>query len=310
MVLAMIGLFIGIINYERDIREHKNPVNLKDYPNAMDHPRNSSPFVQVCRCIIVITTMISIVILFLKQNYRKVWLNSYFSDKKKSDPSQVELMHQEEEEDYIENEEDDDGADKDQDFGHGEHLITRQFLLEVAMLAIVPIPCYDRYIIMYCEGKDTIWFLSEFMLVIMFSRFYFLVKSMLNYTQFMDPYTKKVCKSYGFENSVLFTIKSNIEINPEATVSYIFILTLFVFAYIIRIFELPRFRLDGDDNFDSFFESIWLTVITLTTIGYGDVSPLTIPGKITTIILAFWGALIMALIVVVLYRVFDLSDDE
>ena len=219
-------------------------------------------------------------------------------------------MHQEVEEDYNSDADDDYAANKKKDYGHGEHLITKQFLTEVVMLMIVPIPFYDCYFTFYCEGKDTTFFLSGFMLVIMFRRVYFLVRSMLNYTQFRDPYTKKICKAYGFENSVLFTIKSNIEINPETTVSYIFILTLFIFAYVVRVFEMPRFRLDDDDRFDSFFESIWFTVITLTTIGYGDVSPLTLPGKVVTIVLAFWGALIMALIVVVLYRVFDLSEDE
>ena len=59
-------------------------------------------------------------------------------------------------------------------------------------------------------GRDTVYLLSEFMLVFMFSRIYFVVRSMLNYTQFMDPYAKKLCKSYGFENSILFTIKSNL----------------------------------------------------------------------------------------------------
>ena len=174
----------------------------------------------------------------------------------------------------------------------------------------MPIPYYDTYIITNATGMDTVYFLSEFMLVFMFARMYFLVKSCLNYNQFMNPYAKKLCKAYGFEQSVLFTIKSNIQINPEKTVSYLFILTLFLFAYVVRVFEMPRFRLDEDDRFDSYFNSIWFTVITLTTIGYGDISPLTIPGKLTTIILAFWGAVLMALIVVVLYKVFDLSEDE
>jgi hypothetical protein len=183
-------------------------------------------------------------------------------------------------------------------------------MIEVMMLMIVPIPFYDCYFTFYCEGENTVFFLSEFLLVIMFIRIYFLVRSALNYTQFRDPYTKKICSAYGFENSVLFTIKSNIEINPETTVTYIFILTLLIFAFIVRVFEMPRFRQGDDDRFDSFFESIWFTVITLTTIGYGDVSPLTLPGKVVTIVLAFWGALIMALIVVVLYKVFDLNEEE
>lgn len=66
MVLAMIGLFIGIINYEKDVDEHKNPIDMKAYRNAMDHPRNASKFTQICRMTICITTVISIIILVLR----------------------------------------------------------------------------------------------------------------------------------------------------------------------------------------------------------------------------------------------------
>ena len=68
--------------------------------------------------------------------------------------------------------------------------------------------------------------------------------------------------------------------------------------------------MNDDDTFDSYFNSIWFTVVTLTTIGYGDFSPLTIPGKIVTMILAFWGALLLSLLVVVLSSIFQLNENE
>lgn len=67
MVLAMIGLFIGIINYEKDINEHTNPVDITTYPNALDHPRNTSNFSLICRLTICITTVLAIAVLFMKQ---------------------------------------------------------------------------------------------------------------------------------------------------------------------------------------------------------------------------------------------------
>ena len=107
-------------------------------------------------------------------------------------------MHQENEEDYLEDKESNDEGGK-KDYGHGEHLITKKFLIEVFILILVPIPYYDTYIITNATGMDTVYFLSEFMLVFMFARMYFLVKSCLNYNQFMNPYAKKLCKAYGFE---------------------------------------------------------------------------------------------------------------
>lgn len=39
----------------------------------------------------------------------------------------------------------------------------------------------------------------------------------------------------------------------------------------------------------SFFDGLYMTVITLTTIGYGEVHPLSFPGKIFTICLILTG---------------------
>lgn len=66
----------------------------------------------------------------------------------------------------------------------------------------------------------------------------------------------------------------------------------------VRIFEIPFFRNDGSDTFDYYFTAIWFTVVSLTTIGYGDISPGTVPGQFLTIILASWGVLLLSFMVV------------
>ena len=45
--------------------------------------------------------------------------------------------------------------------------------------------------------------------------------------------------------------------------------------------------------------SLWLVIITLTTVGYGDVFPCTVPGRIVSITIALSGALLMAIIVTI-----------
>ena len=113
------------------------------------------------------------------------------------------------------------------------------------MLSLIPIPGYDRYFVIMCEDKDTVYLLSEFMLVFMCLRIYFLIRAMLNFTDCMDPFAKKICKAYGFDNNVLFTIKSYLAptAKPEQTSFYIFFVSLILFAYIIRVFEMPRYRM-------------------------------------------------------------------
>ena len=100
------------------------------------------------------------------------------------------------------------------------------------------------------------------------------------------------------------------QVSPEKTIFYMFMGTVFISAFIVRVFELPYFRVQKDKTFDSYFTAIWFTVITLTTIGYGDISPGTMPGQLFTILLAFWGSLLLSLVVVVLTNIFELSESE
>jgi voltage-gated potassium channel len=49
------------------------------------------------------------------------------------------------------------------------------------------------------------------------------------------------------------------------------------------------------ESFGSIPRSLWWSVITLTTVGYGDVYPITVLGKVLTSVLAFIGIALVAL---------------
>lgn len=92
---------------------------------------------------------------------------------------------------------------------------------------------------------------------------------------------------------------------PEKTILYFFMVTMFLTAYIVRIFEIPH----ADSGFQSFFTSLWWTVITMTTIGYGDISPVTPPGQLMTMMFAIWHSILFSLLVVVCSNIFNLKEN-
>ena len=51
-------------------------------------------------------------------------------------------------------------------------------------------------------------------------------------------------------------------------------------------------------------------MITITTVGYGDISPNTEPGKIVAMVAALWGAILTSLIVVTVQSIFDLPLNQ
>jgi voltage-gated potassium channel len=50
------------------------------------------------------------------------------------------------------------------------------------------------------------------------------------------------------------------------------------------------------DSFSSFGEALWFGVVTLTTVGYGDFTPKTGPGRIVAVILMLSGTVLLSLI--------------
>ena len=55
---------------------------------------------------------------------------------------------------------------------------------------------------------------------------------------------------------------------------------------------------------------MYLTTITLTTVGYGDVLPNTDGGNVICLITAVWGGFIASLLVLVVSNVFELTETQ
>ena len=77
-----------------------------------------------------------------------------------------------------------------------------------------------------------------------------------------------------------------------AAASYLFILALFFASSLMYVAENSV----QPDKFSSIPETMWWSLITLTTVGYGDVSPLTPLGKIIGAVTAIMGVCVVALL--------------
>lgn len=63
----------------------------------------------------------------------------------------------------------------------------------------------------------------------------------------------------------------------------------------------------GNDISD-FRNAIWLTFITMTTVGYGDFYPRTSFGRVVDVILVIWGTFIVSLMIVVLTNTLNMDQ--
>ena len=63
-------------------------------------------------------------------------------------------------------------------------------------------------------------------------------------------------------------------------------------------------------DFDNYISSVWCVIITMTTVGYGDMFPVTFYGRLVGIVCAFWGTFIISLLIIVAAEIFALTNNE
>lgn len=165
----------------------------------------------------------------------------------------------------------------------------------------------------------TPYFVYDFFLAFMFLRCHFFAKACMVYSPVNDRlYGKRVCQDAGFEPTFSFQYRASMRAYPISTFTLLSLTMIISFSYIIRIFERPYYSFvfnTGDDgvqfyNFDSLVSSLWFTVITMTSVGYGGIIASTRIGRWMTILSSLVGAFILSLLVAIITDWFIMEEKQ
>lgn len=88
------------------------------------------------------------------------------------------------------------------------------------------------------------------------------------------------------------SIKMIVDVLKKSKVSLIAV-SVFAIAYIL-VSALVIFNVEPK-SFDNFYEAIYWATVSLTTVGYGDLFPISITGRTVAMISSFFGIAIVAL---------------
>jgi hypothetical protein len=138
--------------------------------------------------------------------------------------------------------------------------------------------------------------------------FYFKQTSILNSSS-----GKMVTKMINLNLTETLYVKEWLHDNPFKTLVFAISVFIFISSYCLHLAErkpLTDCTMDYA-KFNSFSNTIWCIIISIFTVGYGDMSALTSLGRIITMMTGFIGLLITAsLIDVVHNHILMLSKDE
>lgn len=204
---------------------------------------------------------------------------------------------------------------------HGFNFMKKRFSkliwLEILILLLCPIPYVECYLEAEYNDREKMvemhqW-LSDYIMCLMFMRIYFIIRAVFNYSIYSNSFSRNICKNHDFYPGFRFIFKSALSSMPELTVTLMFFVSTFIFAFILHVCEDNYIRYnDGEIMMmnETFMTEVYVTLITLTTVGYGDYSPMNTVGKIVCCIIALFGAFMLSLVVLIVSKAFELEKDQ
>mmetsp|Transcript_47392 Transcript_47392/g.54579 ORF Transcript_47392/g.54579 Transcript_47392/m.54579 type:complete len:536 (+) Transcript_47392:33-1640(+) len=170
----------------------------------------------------------------------------------------------------------------------------------------------------------------------MLLRVYHVLRLFAVFSKWTDVFSHRACDHYGSEANTLFAVKAELKERPHFILTILLIASIIFFGLATRIFEYPLNKalkqqddeinllrqtdgnpdnnnldeLDRSQDFDNTWNSMWLIVLTMTTVGYGDFYPQSHAGRFVGVLACFWGIFLVSMMVVTMTTWTEFSNHE
>ena len=135
-------------------------------------------------------------------------------------------------------------------------------------------------------------------------RFLPLAAAVLTQSKYLKPRSFRVAKMNSTTPDMLFALQSYFKDRPFSFIGIVFIASVALFSFSLRVAEC---RYLSGNSFTDYSNVVWMIGMTMTTVGFGDMSPVTPLGRIVAVICAIWGVLILAVMVGVMTHILSLD---
>jgi hypothetical protein len=153
---------------------------------------------------------------------------------------------------------------------------------------------------------------DDIIFIIGLTRLYLAAKLFGHYSRWTNKHSEKICERFSTEADVMFAIKSELKQRPYLMI----VLGLAALTIILgsAVCVLERSFVNPDPAMRKDFEpvgnSMWLLIITMTTVGYGDFFPGTHAGRLICTIGCIGGMMLVSLMVISLNVSSDFTKEE
>ena len=140
-------------------------------------------------------------------------------------------------------------------------------------------------------------------------RIWFLFKLYLVSSVSYSQRSFRIAKMNGVKLGLKFPFKANMADSSLKINVILFMICFLVFSYDLRIYERYFDELN-ENNLGNYLNDLWCVFITMTTVGYGDISPKSFFGRLISVVTCLFGVFLVGLVVISVTSYFNLEEIE
>ncbi|CAD8114016.1 unnamed protein product [Paramecium primaurelia] len=159
-------------------------------------------------------------------------------------------------------------------------------------------------------GQLRFYYLNEILTYILTFRVILLTNITLKFSSFYSSQIGRLCRLYSTNFDTHLVFKLCMKDLPGYTLMGLFVTGMLLFGYTLEIAERALYRNETQHSVYSVMTSMWVTLTTIATVGYGEFYPTTDLGRISMAICVFWGVSYTSLFTAMLDSMFERMNCE
>ena len=191
-----------------------------------------------------------------------------------------------------------------------------QIFIEFVICSIHCPPFLDWEFSIKQLGDHLVISLNAIVSILMMLKVYLLLRLFSWVTKWMNDKSITLCHQNQCSGGTLFSLKALFKQRPYLVLVLCFLLSVSMFGYAIRTFERPLYTdepLEGDTDWQDYayvWNGMWLAVLIMSTVGYGEIFPRTHSGRFITVFSSFFGLFLVSLMLITMTLSSEFSRPE
>lgn len=189
-------------------------------------------------------------------------------------------------------------------------IVDKKLMIESIVHIIQPYPFIKFTFNIIVLGNNITYSLNMLLFLLSLLRFYYLYYIIDKGILFSSEQAKRIYNFLiKFSDQMMITIKSILKYFGLISIYLLFMIMLYIFSLVFKVME----DYDADSQFPVFTNitnCIWYIIVTMAAIGYGDMVPLTLIGRIIGVLCCIVGVFFISMLFVFLLLFTTLEEAE